>query len=283
MVSLNWYYANESFWLNLSISFILILTGIIAASLLYFDKEDYEIIKSVLSNSENTRIDMEEFTDYFHMLHKNLLSGRKTISLEKEIMHIPNLFVRNAFTLLIKPKEKEATFMLLRISNTEYKHNQDKLSNLIDRVGSFSIAWGILGTLLGIFLKVGLFPTAALTLLTLLGLGLPMLFGLLFNFFLCKPLAEHTKKITNKEMKKRETIVSLISGVLSNESPLVLKTLFGDYTNAKIERTLNEIGWNYNKYEHKKEQLENLLQDDMQEVLKIILEKKNKNDLKKHN
>ena len=280
MFSLTWFYANESFWLNLFISFILIMTGIVAASFLYFDKEDYEMIKTTILKSENTRIDMDEFTDYFHMLHKNLIGGRKTMSLEKEIMHIPNLYVRNAFTLLIKPKEKESTFTLLRISNTEYKRKQDKLSKLFEKVGNFAITWGILGTLIGLFLKVGIFPTTALTLVAILGLGLPILFGLLFNFFLCKPLAQHTKTITNKEMNKRETIISLISGVLLNESPTVLKALLGDFTNVKIERSLDEIGLNYDQYERKKEQLEDLLQDDMQEVLKIILENKNKKDFK---
>lgn len=160
------------------------------------------------------------------------------LALEGRIEEISSPFIILGIQMAVDGTRPEVIEDIMRteIDAVATRHRNGK--NLIDQLGKFAPAYGMIGTLLGLILMLGqlddpnaLGPGMAVALIT-------TLYGAILSNSILMPFAEKLAFLNKEELTAMEIVVRGIMGIQSGENPRVIEQKLSTFIPPRL-RTVN--------------------------------------------
>ncbi|MEH7458853.1 flagellar motor protein MotP [Bacillus pseudomycoides] len=222
----------------LDISSILIVIGGTAATVVvaYRFGEIKKYTKSIFSVLNRQEEDLEQLTELFvDFSRKSKKHG--LLSLEADGEQVDNPFIQKGIRLMLSGyDEEELKEILTRDIETEV-YELKKGATLLDKIGDFAPAWGMIGTLIGLIIMLqNLQDTSQIG----TGMAVAMLttlYGSVIANMIAIPLAEKVYRGIEDMYTEKKFIIEAISELYSGQIPSKLKLKLDTYVyETKIKK-----------------------------------------------
>ena len=222
----------------LDISSILIVIGGTAATVVvaYRFGEIKKYTKSIFSVLNRQEEDLEQLTELFvDFSRKSKKHG--LLSLEVDGEQVDNPFIQKGIRLMLSGyDEEELKEILTRDIETEV-YELKKGATLLDKIGDFAPAWGMIGTLIGLIIMLqNLQDTSQIG----TGMAVAMLttlYGSVIANMIAIPLAEKVYRGIEDMYTEKKFIIEAISELYSGQIPSKLKLKLDTYVyETKIKK-----------------------------------------------
>ncbi|NUQ61003.1 MAG: MotA/TolQ/ExbB proton channel family protein [Pirellulales bacterium] len=204
-------------------SIMVVIGGAMASVLICFPLRTFfnapRVLKVVFFNRQpNTRELIEQLVSLAETARRDGL-----LALESRLEDISNPFIVLGIQMAVDGTRPEVIEDIMRteIDAVAARHRTGK--NLIDQLGKFGPAYGMIGTLLGLILMLGqlddpdaLGPGMAVALIT-------TLYGAILSNSLLLPYSEKLAHLNKEELAAMEIVVRGILGIQSGENPRVIE------------------------------------------------------------
>ncbi len=214
-------------------SIMVVIGGSIAAILICFP------LKSVLNTARVVKNVFFNRQEDFRSLIEQLVSLAETarrdglLALEGRIEELTNPFVILGIQMAVDGTRPEVIEDILRteLSAVATRHRNGK--NVLDQLGRFAPAFGMIGTLMGLIIMLGnmedpsaIGPGMAVALIT-------TLYGAITANLIVLPMAEKLGHINKHEILVMEIIVRGIMGIQAGENPRVIEQKLSTFVPPK--------------------------------------------------
>ncbi|HDN59831.1 MAG TPA: motility protein A [Candidatus Marinimicrobia bacterium] len=226
-------------------SLLLVLGGTLAATFVNYPFKSvwrvFKVLKNVFKANQLTYEEiMEKFVDLADKVRKNSI-----MSLEEELPHIKDTFMRNGLELAINERDPDRlrNYLNLELSNMKKRHQLGQ--EIFFYMGTYSPAFGMVGTIIGLivmlknFTMTGInsggiesligsmdFNIATQFKELLGGMGMALLttfYGLILANLIFIPIGGKLKRRSEEELMLKEVMVEGILCLHNREHPLIVR------------------------------------------------------------
>jgi chemotaxis protein MotA len=194
------------------------------------------VIKNVLFNRQ------EDYTALIEQIVSLAETARRDglLALESRIEELSNPFVVLGIQMAVDGTRPEVIEDILRTEMDAVATRHRNGKNLVDQLGRFAPAFGMIGTLLGLIIMLGnmtdpaaIGPGMAVALIT-------TLYGAIAANLVLLPWAEKLGYINRHELMAMEIIVRGIMGIQSGDNPRVIEQKLATFLPPQIRRKNGE-------------------------------------------
>lgn len=204
-------------------SILLVLGGTIAAGLINFSLDDLqftfkrtgEILRSTL---ESPKVRIEYFVRLIQIVR-----AHGVMALEHEATRVSDPFIRRALELAADAQQEKDLIRILETERLALADRERRAIEVLEALGNFAPALGLIGTLLGLVQMLSLLenpaavgPAMALALLT-------TLYGAVLANLFFLPLAGKLRLRNEEEILLRTLTIEGTISLLKSENPLLLE------------------------------------------------------------
>ena len=221
-------------------SMMVVVGGCIAAVLICFPLKSFlglaRVLKNVFFNKqENTSELIEQLVSLAETARRDGL-----LALEGRLEEISNPFIVMGIQMAVDGTRPEVIEDIMRteIDAVATRHTNGK--KILDQMGRFAPAFGMVGTLMGLIIMLGklddpaaLGPGMAVALIT-------TLYGALCSNLLFLPCAEKLGFISKNELLSMEIVIRGIMGIQSGENPRVIEQKLTTFVPPKLRTVAKE-------------------------------------------
>ncbi len=221
-------------------SVMVVIGGALAASLICFPLKTFfgipRVLKVVFFNRQpNVRELIEQLVSLAETARRDGL-----LALESRIEEISNPFIVLGIQMAVDGTRPEVIEDIMRTEMDAVATRHRTGKNLIDQLGKFAPAYGMIGTLLGLILMLGqlddpnaLGPGMAVALIT-------TLYGAILSNSVLLPYAEKLAILNKEELNAMEIIVRGIMGIQSGENPRVIEQKLNTFIPPRLRTASRE-------------------------------------------
>ncbi len=204
-------------------SAMVVIGGAISAVLISFPLKSFlstaRVAKNVFFNSQ------ESVTDLIEQIVSLAETARRDglLALENRVDDISNPFVILGVQMAVDGTRPETIENIMRTEMDAVATRHRNGKNVLDQMGRFAPAFGMIGTLMGLIIMLGnmddpaaIGPGMAVALIT-------TLYGAIFSNLFCLPFSEKLGFIHRHELLAMEIIVRGIMGIQSGDNPRVIE------------------------------------------------------------
>lgn len=223
-----------SFWDTASV--FMVFGGTTGALLLCFSlKQVLSMPKVLLKVFFNKPINQSEVVEQMVSLAETA-RREGLLALESRLAEIKNPFIRLGVQMAVDGTRPEVIEDIMKtdIESVSMRHKDGK--GMIDQVGRFGPAFGMIGTLLGLIIMLGNMsdPSAigggmAVALIT-------TLYGAVLSNAMFLPMSEKLAAVTKNEMVAREIILRGVMAIQSGENPRVIEQKLSTFLPPKLRK-----------------------------------------------
>lgn len=218
-------------------SIMVVLGGSVASILICFPLKSVlntaRVIKNVFFNRQ------EDFRGLIDQIVSLAETARRDglLALEGRIEELSNAFVILGIQMAVDGTRPEVIEDILRteLSAVATRHRNGR--NVLDQLGRFAPAFGMIGTLIGLIIMLGnmddpaaIGPGMAVALIT-------TLYGAIVANLVALPMAEKLNHINKHEMLIMEIIVRGIMGIQAGENPRVIEQKLNTFIPPKYRQS----------------------------------------------
>ena len=210
-----------SFWDTASV--LMVFGGTIGAMMMCFSLRNIMNLPKVMRKVFfNRPINQRELIDTMVSLAE-IARREGLLALEDRLQSVPNPFIRLGLQMAVDGTRPEVIEDVLKtdIDAVAMRHRDGK--GMIDQIGRFGPAFGMIGTLLGLIIMLGNMSDPAT-----IGSGMAValittLYGAVLSNAMFLPFSEKLAAITKNEMIGREIILRGVMAIQSGENPRVVE------------------------------------------------------------
>jgi len=203
-------------------SMMVVVGGAISAVLISFPLRNilgtFKVFKNVFFNRQ------ESFSDLIEQIVSLAETARRDglLALEGRIEELDNSFVILGIQMAVDGTRPEVIESILRTDMDAVATRHRNGKNVLDQMGRFAPAFGMIGTLMGLIIMLGdMSPDT-------IGAGMAVallttLYGAIVSNLFCLPCAEKLGFINRHELLTMEIIVRGIMGIQSGDNPRVIE------------------------------------------------------------
>lgn len=210
-----------SFWDTASV--LMVFGGTLGAVLVCFSLRHVMMLPKVMRKIFfNKPINQRELVDTMVQLSE-VARREGLLALESRLADIQNPFIRLGVQMAVDGTRPEVIEDVLKtdIEAVAMRHREGK--GMVDQIGRFGPAFGMIGTLLGLIIMLGNMSDPSK-----IGSGMAValittLYGAVLSNALFLPFSEKLAAITKNEMIGREIILRGVMAIQSGENPRVIE------------------------------------------------------------
>lgn len=210
-----------SFWDTASV--LMVFGGTLGAVLVCFSLRHVMMLPKVMRKIFfNKPINQRELVDTMVQLSE-VARREGLLALESRLADIQNPFIRLGVQMAVDGTRPEVIEDVLKtdIEAVAMRHREGK--GMVDQIGRFGPAFGMIGTLLGLIIMLGNMSDPSK-----IGSGMAValittLYGAVISNALFLPFSEKLAAITKNEMIGREIILRGVMAIQSGENPRVIE------------------------------------------------------------
>jgi chemotaxis protein MotA len=204
-------------------SLLIVIGGVFAATLVNYSVEDittsYQAVQAIL------RHDKVDMTDDIELLTMFSRRARRQglLTLDDDVRYVEDKYLKNGLELVIDgiPEENLVQILEDEIKSMERRH--DVSINVLDSMGTYSPAFGMIGTLIGLVLMLrnldnpeGIGPGLAIALIT-------TFYGTILSNLVFIPLSGKMSKISEQERNEKEMMRTGLLALANGENPRIME------------------------------------------------------------
>lgn len=230
----------DIFWFFDLNSLLIVFGGTIAATLVNYPIKHvmniFRVMKNVFTAEKyNYREMINEIVEKAEKARKNGI-----LSLEPELPHIQDTFLRNGIELAINERDSGLlrTYLRLELSNIERRHTMGQ--EIFFYMGAYAPAFGMLGTIIGLIIMMNNFSGAGngqeITSINfdvaqkfaelLAGMGLALIttfYGVILSNLVFLPIGGKLKRKSENEMMLKNIVVEGIISIHKKDHPILIR------------------------------------------------------------
>jgi len=221
-------------------SLMVVFGGAVGATLISFPLKSFLTLGNVLKNVFfNKAPDAGELIEQLVSLAE---TARRDglLALEGRLEEISNPFIVLGVQMAVDGTRPEVIEDIMRAEMDAVATRHRNGKSLLDQMGRFAPAFGMIGTLLGLIIMLGqlddpdaLGPGMAVALIT-------TLYGAILSNLVLLPCAEKLGFISKKELLAMEIVIRGIMGIQSGENPRVIEQKLSTFLPPKLRATPKE-------------------------------------------
>lgn len=213
--------AFASFWDTASV--LMVFGGTLGAVLMCFSlKSIMNLPKVVMKVFFNSPVNQREIIDTMVSLAE-VARKEGLLALETRLQDVKNPFIRMGLQMAVDGARPEVIENVLKtdIEGVALRHRDGK--GMIDQVGRFGPAFGMIGTLMGLIIMLGNMSDPSM-----IGAGMAValittLYGAVLSNAMFLPFSEKLAAISKNELIGREIMLRGIMAIQSGENPRVIE------------------------------------------------------------
>jgi chemotaxis protein MotA len=214
-------------------SVLVVIGGAIAATLISFPLKDFfgifkVILKVFLNKAENVNKIIEQIVSLAEVARKDGL-----LALESKLADIDHPFIKLGIQMAVdgSPPEVIEDIMRTELDSSAVRHSQGKL--LMDTVGRYAPAYGMIGTLMGLIMML-----ANMSDPSSIGKGMAValittLYGAIVSNAMALPFADKLNLMNKKELTAMEIVIRGIMAIQAGENPRVIRQKLNSFLAPK--------------------------------------------------
>ncbi|MBL8853362.1 MAG: motility protein A [Planctomycetaceae bacterium] len=214
-------------------SVLVVIGGAIAATLISFPLKDFfgifkVILKVFLNKAENVNKIIEQIVSLAEVARKDGL-----LALESKLADIDHKFIKLGIQMAVdgSPPEVIEDIMRTELDSSAVRHSQGKL--LMDTVGRYAPAYGMIGTLMGLIMML-----ANMSDPSSIGKGMAValittLYGAIVSNAMALPFADKLNLLNKKELTAMEIVIRGIMAIQAGENPRVIRQKLNSFLAPK--------------------------------------------------
>jgi len=214
-------------------SFLMVVGGSISAVLICFPLKAVLSVFGVLRNVLFHR--QENIADLIEQIVSLAETARRDglLALENRLEEISNPFIVLGIQMAVDGTRPEVIEGIMRTEMDAVATRHRNGKNLMDQVGRFAPAFGMIGTLVGLIIMLGNMSPETI------GSGMAVallttLYGAVLANLYCLPMAEKLNYINQQELLLMEIIVRGIMGIQSGDNPRVIEQKLSTFIPPKL-------------------------------------------------
>lgn len=223
-------------------SFLVVFGGVAAAIIINYTKKELKALPKVMWQAfKSDEYDYRELIDTFVTL-----SGKARreglLALEVGVEDVKDPFLKKGVLLAVDGVEADVIkdIMMAEVVAMEDRHRKGR--TMLEKMGEYAPAWGMIGTLVGLILMLNslddpatLGPKMAIALIT-------TLYGALLANLVFLPIASKLEFKTEEEAFVKQLIIEGVIGVQSGQNPKILEEKLSAFIpKDDIARTSEEV------------------------------------------
>lgn len=220
-------------------SALIVLGGTFGALFITFTLEDIKLLPKIIGQAfKREDHDLNELIQTFVEL-----SGKARreglLALETGLEEVNDEFIKKGVLLAVDGIEPDVIkdIMMAEVVAMEERHRKGRL--MIEKMGEYAPAWGMIGTLIGLVLMLNnlddpstLGPGMAIALIT-------TFYGAVFANLFFLPLASKLENRTEQEVFVKQIVIEGVIGVQSGQNPKILEEKLSAFVQKREEKEKN--------------------------------------------
>lgn len=214
-------------------SLMVVIGGAIAATMISFPLKDFlgifkVVMKVFLNKAENVTKIIEQIVSLSEVARKDGL-----LALESKLADIDHKFIKLGIQMAVDGSPPEVIEDIMRTEQdaSAVRHSQGK--GLMDTVGRYAPAYGMIGTLMGLIMML-----ANMSDPSSIGKGMAValittLYGAIVSNAMCLPFADKLNLLNKKELTAMEIIIRGIMAIQAGENPRVIRQKLNSFLAPK--------------------------------------------------
>lgn len=213
---------NLILYLNIS-GILIVMGGVVAASLLSFKFEQLRIVHKVITSAYNKPVIKE--TEIIDILVDLSIRSRidGILSLQQKENETTILFLRRALGCLVDGYRIEQIRDILNTEMYFFKLRREDSERVLRTIADFCPAFGLMGSVVGLIAMLGGVGDTSILLKSIPIALTSTLYGLLLANFFFLPFAATIKERTNHELLLQKIIMEGVIAIDSEINPVILK------------------------------------------------------------
>ncbi|MGM0587461.1 MAG: motility protein A [Bacteroidota bacterium] len=204
-------------------SLLIVVGGVFAATLVNYSVEDittsYQAIQSVVGRPS---IDLTEDIELMTMFSRRA-RRQGLLTLDDDVRYVEDRYLKNGLELVIDgiPEENLVQILDDEIKALERRHTTS--INVLNSMGTYSPAFGMIGTLIGLILMLrnldnpeGIGPGLAIALIT-------TFYGTILSNLVFIPLGGKLDKLSEQEKNEKEMMRTGLLSLANGENPRIME------------------------------------------------------------
>jgi chemotaxis protein MotA len=186
------------------------------------------ILKVFLNKAENVNKIIEQIVSLAEVARKDGL-----LALESKLADIDHKFIKLGIQMAVdgSPPEVIEDIMRTELDSSAVRHSQGKL--LMDTVGRYAPAYGMIGTLMGLIMML-----ANMSDPSSIGKGMAValittLYGAIVSNAMALPFADKLNLLNKKELTAMEIVIRGIMAIQAGENPRVIRQKLNSFLAPK--------------------------------------------------
>jgi len=221
-------------------SIMVVLGGATAAALISFPLKQFlntfRVAKHIFFNRQ------QDFIELIEQLVSLAETARRDglLALEGRLEEVDNPFVILGIQMAVDGTRPEIIEDIMRTEMDAVATRHRNGKSVVDQVGRFAPAFGMIGTLIGLIIMLGnmddpsaIGPGMAVALIT-------TLYGAILANLVCLPFAEKLGFINKHELLTMEIIIRGIMGIQSGDNPRVIEQKLNTFVPPKLRAGARE-------------------------------------------
>ncbi|MBN2402043.1 MAG: motility protein A [Spirochaetes bacterium] len=230
----------DTFWFIDPASLMIVVGGTISALLVAFP------IKKVMSMINLFKIALFPSSYNYEELIMDIISFSEKarreglLALEDTIAEVDDPFMRKGLQLIVDGTDPSLVRGILEIEIEQMVIRHDANKRIFDDASTFSPAFGMIGTLMGLIMmlvnlsdksKIG--PYLAVALIT-------TFYGAVLCYLVLSPLATKLDQMTQEEVLIKQIVIAGVLSVHSGENPRITKDKLVSFLPASVKDNISE-------------------------------------------
>jgi chemotaxis protein MotA len=204
-------------------SLLIVVGGVFAATLVNYSVEDittsYQAIQSVIGRQS---IDLTEDIELMTMFSRRA-RRQGLLTLDDDVRYVEDRYLKNGLELVIDgiPEENLVQILDDEIKALDRRHTTS--INVLNSMGTYSPAFGMIGTLIGLILMLrnldnpeGIGPGLAIALIT-------TFYGTIMSNLVFIPLSGKLEKLSRQEKNEKEMMRTGLLSLANGENPRIME------------------------------------------------------------
>lgn len=214
-------------------SFIIVIGGVLAASIINFSMKDVKdtftlLVNTLSAKQHDLRTDIELMNMFARKARRDGL-----LRLEGDIHQVDTNFLQNGLQLAVDGTEKDTLTTILQDQLESSRRNLNKSVDVLMSMAGYSPAFGMIGTIIGLVLMLQNIKDPES-----LGAGLSVallttLYGTTFANMVFKPLAGKLDHLGDRQIVRRQMFMSAIISIVDEENPRLMENKMLNYVSPE--------------------------------------------------
>jgi chemotaxis protein MotA len=218
-------------------SIFIVLGGVIASTVIAYPLEQLKSLMKIMGNAFRAqKVDLMQDIDMVIEI-ANVARRQGILALEESVENMDDLFFKKGILLVVDGSDPELVRSIMETDLVFLKERHGSGQAILLQMSSFSPAYGMIGTLIGLINLLGnlndmeaLGPNMAVALVT-------TFYGVIFANLIFTPLAKKLKAQSDTEYLRKEILLEGILSIQNGENPRVIR----EKLNAFLSNTQVQI------------------------------------------